>query len=294
MRYAYTMYNKIVSSIKNYPTSNLVYSSMSAFAHLGNGELPGTWFVRALTELGHSPNAIRQTLFRLTKQGELEAHKLGRQKFYSSSNYMRKEISVGLEKIFMPPSQTWDGLWTMVQYSFEGEERNDRERLRSILNLIGFAPLGTGLYVHPQDHSQAIADVVQENDLTGSVRIFRSRQLSGENDRRLVKDLWNLTELARQFRTFQVNAQKIEPLISSANNQQAFQMRYFVVMEILRIAWSDPDLPISLLPASWPGYKARAAAKSLYQRLLDPATEHAREILERSQHTEKEKSRRTV
>ena len=281
------MQNVILSSIKSYPTSNLVYSSMSAFAHLGDGELPGSWFVKALTDLGHSPNAIRQTLFRLTKQGELEARKAGRQKFYSSSNYMQKEISVGLEKIFMPPSQDWDGLWTMVQYTFEGDERNDRERIRSILSLIGFSALGTGLYVHPLDHSHAIEDVVRENGLTSNVRIFRSRQLGSENDKRLVRELWDLNELANQSRKFLTNAKKIEPLISSANDQQAFQMRYYVVMEILRIAWNDPDLPVSLLPANWPGYKARSAAKSLYQSLLGPATKHAEGILDNCQQTAK-------
>ncbi len=253
---------------------------MSAFAHLGGGELPGGWFVRALSELGHSPNAIRQTLFRLTRQGELVARKSGRQKIYSSSSYMRKEIAVGLEKIFLPAPQEWDRLWTMVQYSFDGDDRNDRERIRSILGLIGFAPLGTGLFIHPQDHSNAINEVVRENGLTKNVRIFRSRQLNPEDDKRLVKELWDLADLAKQFRAFLANARKVESLIANADNQVAFQVRYYIVMEILRTAWNDPDLPVSLLPAHWPGYKARSTAKELYERLLEPATEHAQEILE--------------
>jgi len=278
------MHSEILSSIKMYPTSNLVYSSMSAFAHLGEGELPGGWFVNALSDLGHSPNAIRQTLFRLTKQNELVARKSGRQKFYSASTYMVKEISFGLEKIFIAPNQEWDGLWTMVQYSFEGNERNSRERLRSILSVLGFAPLGTGLLIHPRDYVDAIREIVRENDLGESVRIFRSKQPDREDDMNLVRALWNLEELAEQYRDFLKQVEKIEPLLASLTDQQAFQIRFYVTLEILNIAWNDPDLPASLEPSGWPGNLARAAAKRLYEQLLDPATAYARGILRNSAH----------
>ena len=42
--------------------------------------------------------------------------------------------------------------------------------------------------------------------------------------------------------------------------------RLAVVLWYLPIAWDDPELPTSLLPQYWSGFKAREVAREIYEK----------------------------
>src|SRR5688500_17428240 len=115
------------------PASEFVYSSMGFYATRRGGELPGPWLVAALGSVGCSAPAVRQTLWRMEREGELVARRRGRVKLYRLTPLARTEMEIGTDKIFRPLETRWDHRWTLVVTTFDGDERTERERLRAVL-----------------------------------------------------------------------------------------------------------------------------------------------------------------
>ena len=274
------MKSVILSTIRKAQTSLLVYSSLSAYAGRRSGELPGTWFVAAFGPLGRETQAIRQTLFRMVREKELVARKVGRVKFFSLSPYGRAATAAGFEKIALAPSDKWDGDWTIVRYGFTSRDRFDRDRVRDMLETEGFAALGRGVFVHPHDRTRRIVDALREVGRLDDVMLFRARRIGGEDDARLERRLWDLDALARRYRTFLEDfASLLRRPPRSWKPETAFAARFAVVLAYLEVAWDDPELPKSLLPTHWPGRRARELAATLYQRLLPGTLEHGDSVL---------------
>jgi phenylacetic acid degradation operon negative regulatory protein len=273
------MHDEIMSTIKTYPTSHLVYSSLSAFADLNAGELPGTWFVAALGPLGHSPEAIRQTLFRLTRSQALIARQEGRSKYYRCTPSSRVEINVGLDKIFLDPVRPWDGNWTLVHYAFADAERVERDRLRNVLKIMGFAPLGIGLFIHPADQKEPLEQSIQDLHVGSHVHIFRSKRQHAGDDPAFIKSLWDLEGLSDRYQEFTERFESLARSKDKIMDEMYFAMRFVVVIEFLRIAWDDPCLPPELLPREWQGDRARLLARKLYRLCLPRARDHAASFL---------------
>jgi phenylacetic acid degradation operon negative regulatory protein len=58
------------------------------------------------------------------------------------------------------------------------------------------------------------------------------------------------------------------------DGESAFLLRILLIHDYRRLLLRDPELPDVLLPADWPGQKARLLCKELYRRLLAPSERH--------------------
>ncbi len=95
----------------------------------------------------------------------------------------------------------------------------------------------------------------------------------------LVRSAWNLEELAQSYDGF---VQKYEPIrLALADGGQgdwseedAFLVRTLLIHDVRRLLLRDPKLPESLLPAAWPGSRARQLCRDLYRKLLPPSERH--------------------
>ncbi len=272
------MTDKILSSLRSAPAGNFVYSTFGFYGRRCGGELPGSWFVRALGPLGQDEFKVRQCLYRLEAQKELQARKVGRTKLYRATPFATASIEAGIDKIFAALPESWDGRWTVAHFHFGQELRVERDRVREILEIEGFAPLGPGAFVHPRDRSERIRDAVAGMGVAEHLTVFRGGRLGLKDDRAFVQRLWNLTTLAAGYSAF---LRKFEPLLRSGNwtAQTAFGLRFAVVFDYLQVAWKDPELPMRLLPDGWPGRRARSVARQLYRRLLPAAIKHADAML---------------
>jgi phenylacetic acid degradation operon negative regulatory protein len=268
-------YNKILSTIAAEPTTELIYSLLSAYGSRRGGELPGAWFVAVLESLRHQPAGVRQALFRLARGGVLETRRAGRMIWYQLSSYGQAAIATGAEKLFTPPQVSWDGYWTLVFYQFDTGSREAREHAREILELEGFALFGRGVYIHPHERTARVLKLLREAGLEDRATIFRARRLNGETDSALVARLWDLRRLDRGYRRF-VNlfGPLLDRPVASWSPAEAFAGRLALACDFLRTAWDDPGLPPALLPADWSGRAAREAAAQLYEKLLPGTLKH--------------------
>jgi phenylacetic acid degradation operon negative regulatory protein len=277
------MIDEILSTVTDAPVSYLVYSAMSFYGDRRGGELPGTWFVAALESLGVAAAAARQTLFRMERDEELVGRKVGRVKLYRASPYARAEIGAGVQKIFTTVDAEWDGYWTLVLTQFPNDRRLERERVRNILQVEGFAPLGNGAYVHARDRAERLRAALADLGVGGFVTAFRADQVHGVSDREFALAHWDLDALGHEYVEF---LDRFEPLASRPAREFArqvqFALRFAVVLGFLEVAWKDPELPASMLPARWPGGRARTLARRLYERFLPGALAFGDELAARS------------
>lgn len=261
----------------------LLHSSLAVHAReRGEKELPGAWFVETISPLGHEKQAVRQALFRAVKDGEFLSRKAGRARLYRLSPYLEAAVAAGTEKIFGAGEPSWDGAYTIVQYAFDDARRVDRDRVRDILEVEGFAPLARGLYVHPRDRSARILRAIGETGARREVTVFRGARVGDETDAEFVARLWDLKALARRYREFLAAFAAPPPRRDGEDgDERAFAARLALAISFLDVAWDDPDLPGSLLPADWPGALARKTARSIYERLLPGALAHGDRVLRR-------------
>lgn len=164
--------------------------------------------------------------------------------------------------------------WTVVAYAFDATERVARERIRAVLEAEGFGAIGPGVFIHPRDRGARILAAAEVQASEARIRVFRGARLPGGPDAEFVGAVWNLRESARRYRLF---LEGFEPLADRAKAlapRVAFAARFAVVLAYLGAAWSDPELPPSLLPRDWPGPAARTLAAKLYRALLPAALAH--------------------
>jgi len=266
------MIDAFLSTVRDAPASYLIYSALSFYGDRRGGEVAGTWFVTALEALGVEAAAVRQTLFRMERDEELIGRKVGRMKLYRASPYARAEIGAGVQKIFAPVDMDWDGYWTLVLTQFPNDMRVERDRVRSILQVEGFAALGNGAYVHARDRADRLEQALADLGVSRFITAFRADRVHGSSARDFAYAHWDLDALREDYVDFLGRFRPLaaRPLSAFAPATQ-FGLRFAVVLGYLEIAWKDPELPLSMLSPQWPGVKARALARRLYERFLPGA-----------------------
>jgi phenylacetic acid degradation operon negative regulatory protein len=270
------MVDAILSTLRSAPTSDFIYSSLSAFGGRHGGELPGFWFVDALGSLEIEEQAVRQTLFRLERRGALLTRRSGRVKFYRPSPAASAVLEAGRARVRQRIPRRWDGLWTLVHFRIGEEDRKARDGLRDVLLVEGFARLGPALYLHPRDRTVRFLTAAGMLGLSDRIHVFRGERIAGLDDRGLVAALWEPGEIVRRYRAF------IARFLPAAGaparrwtDRLAFATRFAVMFEFFRISWDDPGLPLSLVPPDWPGEEARALAWRLTRILAPMARRYA-------------------
>lgn len=266
-----------------FPISYYVYSSFAYFGAVRGGELPGRWFVAALAEAEFGEAAVRQTLYRMERSGELTSRREGREKLYAPSGYARAEIVAGSEKIFRGP-EPWDGRWSIVHAWFEQDERVHRDRLQELLRVEGFAAVAPGLYVHPRPLGHRIL-AAMDPSVRGRVLALRGEPVGEEPDERFVARHWDRPALAGRYRQVVRTLGRLDGA-PDGSDADAFRRRFEVVLRFLEVAWDDPGLPPALLPEPWLGDEARELAAGLYRRFLPGAIRFGDRVLERVGHGE--------
>jgi phenylacetic acid degradation operon negative regulatory protein len=154
----------------------------------------------------------------------------------------------------------WDGTWTLLCFSLPEAWQRERHGLRSQLAWTGFGPLQGGLWIAPGP--VAVDQIVSGLGLAAHVRVFRARADELTDVDQLVRDAWDLDELAGRYDDFCTRwggPPPADPLAAKLG----------LVTDWLQIIRRDPRLPVQHLPSRWPA----VAAQDLFHRLarrLDP------------------------
>ncbi len=212
--------------------------------------------VDALGVLGVREKAARQALLRSATDGWLVSERLGRRVRFGLSPGIHELLAEGARRIysFGAGRVDWDGRWLVVVASVPEEQRHLRHKLRTGLAWAGFGPLGQGVWVCPDAGREeearrvvtSLGPVVQATSFIG-----RHAQVGDESA--LVARAWDLPDLERRYDRFLAEFGEVAPV----GDQDVFRAQTRLIHEWRRFPFVDPGLPDSLLPATWPGRRAR-------------------------------------
>ncbi len=236
--------------------------------------LGGLWLgelIQLLRPFHMNERLVRTSTFRLTEEGWLEPQRQGRRSRYSLTDAGVQRIENAHRRIYDPPPQRWDGLWTVVALSRAGNDAGNRAELRRELQWEGFGSLAPGIAVHPCADRLALTAVLDRLGLRESAMVLEARELkvlAAMPADGLIAECWDLEEPAALYRGF---LQRFQPVLSIVDDkiemQTAFVVQTLLIHAFRRVVLHDPRFPPELLPAQWPGHAAYDLCRNIYQRL---------------------------
>ncbi len=267
---------------------NRIQASSLIATVLGDAVLPRggrVWLgslIGLLELLGVNERLVRTTVFRLAKGDWLFSETEGRRSNYGLTVGGRRRFDEAARHIYAERAPDWDKRWRLINTVGTLTSRQ-REQLRRALVWQGFGELSPHTYIHPAADLQACFDALHAEGLGPLVHhlvplLAANPYLHGAaSDADLVKQAWNLDELAQGYEAFVASYQ---PLLSTAQagggcamtGAQAFVGRTLLMHDFRRLLLRDPELPAVLLPPAWSGHKARNLCRDVYAQLL-PASE---------------------
>jgi phenylacetic acid degradation operon negative regulatory protein len=230
------------------------------------GEAPVAALVRMLGTLDIAAPAVRTAVSRMVRQGWLEPVRLQAGPGYALTRKAINRLDEAATRIYRTRQETWDGRWHILVLR-PSSDRGTRERLRSGLAFLGYAPLSDHTWVGPHESDEVDALLAADN-----VHAHRFVARLDGDPAGLAASTWDLAGLGRAYDRWCADA---AGLVSEAgddpSDELAFAVRSRLVHEWRKFLFTDPGLPRELLPASWPGTVAADLFDTEARRLLPGA-----------------------
>jgi phenylacetic acid degradation operon negative regulatory protein len=213
--------------------------------------------VRTLALLDVEERNARQAMARLSEQGLVRSERQGRRARWHLTEAGRRLLVDGTKRIYELGTgpDRWDGRWLVVLCSVPEDQRAKRHQLRTQLGFAGFGFVAPGVAVSPHlDRERAANALLADLGLLPTAMVFRAEagELVGPDD--LLARAWDLDSLAAAYTDF--IAAFDDRRATSDEDEVAGLIE--LVHEWRRFPFLDPGIPASLLPAGWPGAKARS------------------------------------
>ena len=214
---------------------------------------PVAGLVRLLAPLDVSAPAVRTAISRMVRQGWLRPVRLEHGRGYELTDRARHRLDDAAARIYRTREGRWKGAWDLWVLD-PVPDRSARERVRSGLAFLGYAPLADGTWVSPW-RSPEVAEVLAAEGAAG--HRFEAYDAGAAA---LARRAWDLEGLGAAYDAWHHEARRLvfapeEVLaaVASDPDEQAFVIRSHLVHEWRKFLFRDPGLPAELLPEGWAG-----------------------------------------
>jgi phenylacetic acid degradation operon negative regulatory protein len=259
----------------------LLLTVLGEFVLPQSGSIWTSTVIEGLATLDVGERNARQAVARLGDDGLLVAERVGRMTRWHLTERAERLLTDGTRRIygFAAGTPTWDRRWLVVITSIPEDERAKRHQLRSRLGFAGFGFLGAGIAISPHvEREPAVNEVLRDLCLDRSAVVFVAETGSLVPDAQLIGRAWDLDGLAARYRAFLAGTADREVCGGDA----AFAAIVDLVHEWRRFPFEDPEIPVDLLPADWPGVAARALFDERRAAWSPAATRWFRSVEERA------------
>lgn len=229
--------------------------------------------VRLLAPVGITAPAVRTAVSRMVSQGWLTPVRLPTGRGYRATERAVQRFDSALARAYRPADQEWDGQWHLALTS-PPSGRTDRARLARELSYLGFAPLQDTTWVSPYPRAE-LEDVLARNGAT-AVRLSTADVTPCDAPLRA----WDLDALANLYSLWHAEASdRVAHHLRAHSDpdEAAFAARFHLVHDWRKFLFTDPGLPLRLLPADWPG----VAASAYFARAVEELDERASRFVAR-------------
>jgi phenylacetic acid degradation operon negative regulatory protein len=222
--------------------------------------------VRLLAPLDIAAPAVRTAVSRMVRQGWLRPERLPTGPGYSLTAKATRRLDDAAVRIYRTDQGEWDGRWHLLVVTAP-HDRTARARLAASLRFLGYGPLDGSTWVAPRRADEI--DALLDEAATPAEQFYAEH--TGDS-LSLVERAWDLKELALDYQRF---IEDLAPIVENAGDgateEQAFAARSRLVHAWRAFLFTDPALPVSLLPPDWPGTVAAAFFDRHADRLLPAA-----------------------
>ena len=237
-----------------------------------------------LEPLQLSDRLIRTSIFRLVKDEWMYSEAMGRRADYMLTPAGQRRFEETARHIYASNAPIWDRRWRLILTVGELDTKQ-RERLRRAFFWQGFGVIGSDCFVHPSTDLNTAFDALMTEGMSDLLKhlmpllaVDTGSDLSA-SDAKMVQRAWDLEQLGASYSDF---VARYSPFLdklrhdvkNEISDESAFLLRTLLIHDYRRLLLRDPELPDVLLPANWPGQKARLLCKELYRRLLAPSERH--------------------
>jgi phenylacetic acid degradation operon negative regulatory protein len=234
---------------------------------------PVAALVRLLSSLDIAAPAVRTAISRMVRQGWLEPVRLRSGPGYLLTPRARQRLDDAAVRIYRTREAGWDGRWDLLVLDTPAQ-RSARERLRSGLAFLGYAPLADSTWISAFA-SPEVEQLLGAEDV-GFARMRAEDEAPAERARRA----WDLRTLAESYVAWQRLAEELlnDPdsqlsgIANAHEDERAFAVRSVLVHEWRKFLFTDPGLPTELLPEDWVGHRAARFFAAEAGRLLPAAS----------------------
>ncbi|WP_306320086.1 MULTISPECIES: PaaX family transcriptional regulator C-terminal domain-containing protein [unclassified Streptomyces] len=243
--------------------------------------LPSAALVALLSDFGSTPVSARAAIGRLARRGVLEAEKRGRRTYYRMTPGTARVLEQTQRRMmeFGAPGRPWDGLWTTVVFSVPDEQRELRHVIRGRLRFLGYAAVYDGVWMSPRADHEQTAELLRSVGVR-SATVLRSTLTHTQGDGDPLA-AWDLDAIGAAYEEFIARYEELagRTAAGQVGSAEALTARTKVKSEWLHMVSTDPELPADLLPADWPGHRARAVFARIYDTLGPLAEVRFRQIV---------------
>ncbi|MGH3507044.1 MAG: PaaX family transcriptional regulator, partial [Nocardioidaceae bacterium] len=194
--------------------------------------------IRMMTALDIAAPAVRTAVSRMVRQGWLTPVRLGEGPGYRLTPRAERRLTEAAQRIYRTEPMAWDGQWHLLVIDHVAD-RAGRERLRSALAYLGYAPLRDGSWVSPRASDEVDALLVAEE-----TRAHRFRARYDGDATVLATAAWDLEGIGRAYRRWLDEARTlVEGAGDDPSDEVAFVARSRLVHEWRKFLFTDPGLP---------------------------------------------------
>jgi phenylacetic acid degradation operon negative regulatory protein len=220
--------------------------------------------VALMAPLAITAPAVRTAVSRMVKQGWLRPVRIDGAAGYSLTPRAEHRLDNAAARIYRTTAkEEWDGYWHLI-IPDRPADRATRERLRSALAYLGYAPLGDGTWLAARPSPELDA-LLQSERITAEGFLARHQ----DDNAALIRRAWDLDAVGRSYRRWLTEAKDlVDTLPAAPADEEVFAVRSRLVHEWRKFLFTDPGLPRALLPGDWPGDEAAAFFDAEAARLL--------------------------
>jgi phenylacetic acid degradation operon negative regulatory protein len=231
------------------------------------GTAPVAALLRILAALDVAAPAVRTAVSRMVRQGWLVPVRLDAGAGYRLTPQAERRLTAAAHRIYRRGIAPWDGRWHLLAMD-PMPERSRRDRVRSGLGYLGYAPLRDNTWISPR--ASAEVDTLLSDE---GVRALRFWAAYDGDDAQLAASAWDLDGIGRAYTTWLDDARLLvgNPA-RTVSDEEAFRVRSRLVHEWRKFLFRDPSLPHELLPPNWPGDVAAAFFDQQADRLAAGAS----------------------
>jgi phenylacetic acid degradation operon negative regulatory protein len=219
---------------------------------------------------GLSSRLVRTSAFRLAADDWLVATRIGRCSYYGLSDVGMLRVQHADRRIYDIQRPAWDGRWTLIMLDAT-LRASVRQHLRRELLWEGFGQVSPTLFAQPHAGHQSLGEILKAAQAEDKVAVLNASSddaFAQKPLQSIMHSTFKLSAVQQAWHGFIARFSAVMDALHNLSPVEAFFVRTLLVHEYRRVLLRDPDLPLALLPADWPGLQARQLCESLYRALL--------------------------